>query len=927
MEKDPDGRARLQSAAKRGSSQDGGKSVRLKREAIGPNLQGGGSSSSNSRPQPDDLVEVAPGVTMVRSEAERAGYLPNTPGRQAENTRGRLGVETRGRLGDDVLNTRGRPAQRRRATLTTEELNEQEDLDQIFQETLEMDKMDMGSLLECNEHLYALSGQKVDVTEIYNPGIFGERATAFNLVPGTAYDLRLGHDLSQPDEQQKVLDDIAVENPELVVGSPPCSAFSTLQNLNDTSSEKYQETLRQGRSHLAFAMKTYQQRHSVGKLFLHEHPDGAWSWDEPEVRAVRNLEGVFEVVGDQCMFGQTSDGAPARKRTRWLTNCWEIAELLMVKCDGSHVHQQLIGGRAKATERYTPKLIRAILKGLRNYLVNRGVIGALEVGPTVEEPELVVEPNDLIIAEDHAEAEGPIAFDEYTGLQLDPTLTRKARESELEFLNKLGTWLVVPRQQAIDDGYKVIGTRWVECNKGDAASPNVRSRLVAQETKRVSSIAPEDVAATFAATPPLEALRYLLSLAMTLPPPAGDDWVLVFIDISRAHPNCKVLRKIYTELPPEAGYNKDWVAFLVMCLYGLRDAAQAFELRTAEVMIGMGFEQGLFSPCLYFHAVFFIRTWVNGDDFVSLVPRAQVTWFTTELNKSMIVKVVAILGGRQHGMKPDDKEVRIMNRLVTWHCARDGRPECIEWEADPRHVELLSSTVGLTQTAKSVVSPGVKGRQSPLEGASLDLAWQPKFKSACMRLSYLSADRPDVGFESKEIARSMSSPTTSGMECLKRVVRYLLGHKRLVWTFVKQDPTKVLNVNVDSDHAGCKVTRKSTTCVVVRLGKHLLRFYSLTQTIIGLSSGESEFYAMTKGAAIALGFQSIAKDWGLEVECVLHTDSAAAKGTVSRRGAGKLRHIETPYLWLQQAKVRRKLIVKKCKGTGNEADLGTKKKD
>ena len=120
----------------------------------------------------------------------------------------------------------------------------------------------------------------------------------------------------------------------------------------------------------------------------------------------------------------------------------------------------------------------------------------------MEEPELVVEPNDLIIVEYNAEFEGPIAYDEYTGLQFDPTLTRKARDSELDFLNKLGTWLVVPRQQAIDDGYKVIGTRWVECNKGDAESPNVRSRLVAQETKRVSSIAPEDVAATFAATPP-----------------------------------------------------------------------------------------------------------------------------------------------------------------------------------------------------------------------------------------------------------------------------------------------------------------------------------------------------------------------------------------------------------------------------------------
>ena len=78
MQGDPDGRARLQSAAKRGGSpaRGGSKSVRLKTE---PNLQSGGSSASNSTPMADDFVEIAPGVTMMRTEAVKAGYL-NTRG-------------------------------------------------------------------------------------------------------------------------------------------------------------------------------------------------------------------------------------------------------------------------------------------------------------------------------------------------------------------------------------------------------------------------------------------------------------------------------------------------------------------------------------------------------------------------------------------------------------------------------------------------------------------------------------------------------------------------------------------------------------------------------------------------------------------------------------------------------------------------------
>ncbi len=91
-----------------------------------PMAQSGGASLSSSVPSPDDLVEIAPGVTMRRAEAERAGYVntraeaattpssttttttttdENTRGRSSENTHGRLSENTHGRLS---VNTPGR---------------------------------------------------------------------------------------------------------------------------------------------------------------------------------------------------------------------------------------------------------------------------------------------------------------------------------------------------------------------------------------------------------------------------------------------------------------------------------------------------------------------------------------------------------------------------------------------------------------------------------------------------------------------------------------------------------------------------------------------------------------------------------------------------------------------------------------------------
>ena len=53
-------------------------------------------------------------------------------------------------------------------------------------------------------------------------------------------------------------------------------------------------------------------------------------------------------------------------------------------------------------------------------------------------------------------------------------------------------------------------------------------------------------------------------------------------------------------------------------------------------------------------------------------------------------------------------------------------------------------------------------------------------------------------------------------------------------------------------------------------------------------------------------------------------DASAAIGIIGRTGLGKLRHIDTSYLWLQQESIKRKLRLNKVKGTENPADMNTK---
>lgn len=65
--------------------------------------------------------------------------------------------------------------------------------------------------------------EHVDVPELFGPGRFAEKASAFRLLPGTAFDLRAGWDLATASGRQacwRLLDD---ERPVLVIGSPPCT--------------------------------------------------------------------------------------------------------------------------------------------------------------------------------------------------------------------------------------------------------------------------------------------------------------------------------------------------------------------------------------------------------------------------------------------------------------------------------------------------------------------------------------------------------------------------------------------------------------------------------------------------------------------------------------------------------------------------------
>ncbi len=119
-------------------------------------------------------------------------------------------------------------------------------------------------------------------------------------------------------------------------------------------------------------------------------------------------------------------------------------------------------------------------------------------------------------------------------------------------------------------------------------------------------------------------------------------------------------------------------------------------------------------------------------------------------------------------------------------------------------------------------------------------------------------------------------------------------------------------------------TARSTSGGIVTSGKHVIKTYCRQQKVVALSSAEAELYAMVAASAETLAAIAYAKDLGSKVGGEVYTDSSAALEITQRAGIGKVRHLRTQGLWVQETRLTGRLGFKKVLGQKNPADILTK---
>ena len=217
------------------------------------------------------------------------------------------------------------------------------------------------------------------IIEVYSPPRVSEVAKKYGITSHGSFDITVNDpddqmpwDLNLKSKRDKVLKIIRECKPSVVIGSPMCTAFSTLQNMNrhKKNEDEWKSRMRDAIRHMEFACQIYELQISEGRYFVHEHPMNATSWGLKCIKRVRAMNRVMVERCDQCMTGLKTTGkdgmeAYAMKPTRFMTNSECVAEEVSNRCDGSHTHQPLTQGRAADAAIYPKNYVKELRKGLR----------------------------------------------------------------------------------------------------------------------------------------------------------------------------------------------------------------------------------------------------------------------------------------------------------------------------------------------------------------------------------------------------------------------------------------------------------------------------------------------------------------------------------------------------------------------------------
>jgi hypothetical protein len=168
--------------------------------------------------------------------------------------------------------------------------------------------------------------------------------------------------------------------------------------------------------------------------------------------------------------------------------------------------------------------------------------------------------------------------------------------------------------------------------------------------------------------------------------------------------------------------------------------------------------------------------------------------------------------------------------------------------------------------------------------------------------------RPDISVATKMLSRFVSCPTEVHLCAAKRVIRYLSGTAKLG---LRYSPTSWLGTDTDklvaycdADFAGDTDTRRSTSGYIVFFNGGPVTWFSKLQSIVTLSSCESEYVALSLLAQELSYSRSFLEELGFKQDgptLVLEDNQGAIALTHNHGWHARTKHIAVRWHYIREA--------------------------
>ncbi len=417
-------------------------------------------------------------------------------------------------------------------------------------------------------------------------------------------------------------------------------------------------------------------------------------------------------------------------------------------------------------------------------------------------------------------------------------------EEELNQLHKNETWVLIPASE-MKAGHQALGGKWVYKIKRDVDGNVTRfkARWVVKGYLQQFGV---DFDQTFAAVVKPMAFRVLFAIA------AYFDLDIDQMDVKTAFLYRLIDQLVYVDIPKgsESEATRGMVCRLLKALYGLKQSPRLWYERLSDFLLQKLGLRRINAD----HSIFISEAGLDGpvvstfvDDIKIMAPKesGQISRVKAELTAtfSMVDRgPISFYLGLKVQRDRENRKIKL------------SQPSYIDKVLSKFHLEKANAVA--TPMRESVIL------QARTEGET-STAGRERYQGMIGSIMFSMVEtRPDVAFATSVASRFAKNPGHQHTEFVKTILRYLKGSRDRGITYGGQDELLIEGYS-DSDWAGDKESRKSTSGFIFMLNGGPVSWCSKRQPTVALSSTEAEYIALTLAAKEATWLRLLLTELGL----------------------------------------------------------------